>query len=98
MSGKSGWNGMKKVPVDGKNWPLEFAAKTLGCSERDLRDLVRIVDLQPTGTMPMAEFRRSGRNPRVYDAAKLVRLYSEVQALGLELGKDLELSDTQDED
>lgn len=73
--GKSGWNGMKQVPVDGKNWPLEFAAKTLGISERDLRDLVRIVDLQPSGTMPMAEFRRSGRNPRVYDAAKLVRLY-----------------------
>jgi hypothetical protein len=86
-----GWKGVKKVPIDGKNWPLDFAAKTLGCSERDLRDLVRIVDLQPTGTMPMAEFRRSGRNPRVYDAAKLVRLYHAVGELVEEL------SDIQDE-
>jgi hypothetical protein len=90
--GKSGWNGMKKVPVDGKNWPLGFAAKTLGISERDLRDLVRIVDLQPSGTMPMAEFRRSGRNPRVYDASKLVTLYQTV------IGLSEELSDIQDED
>jgi hypothetical protein len=73
------WKSEPKVAVDGVNWPLEFAAKTLGISERDLRDLVRIVDLQPTGTMPMAEFRRSGRNPRVYDAAKLVKLYQLVQ-------------------
>jgi hypothetical protein len=84
--GKSGWNGMKKVPVDGKNWPLEFAAKTLGVSERDLRDLVRIVGLEPSGTMPMAEFRRSGRNPRVYDAAKLVKLHHAVGELVAQLG------------
>ena len=80
------------MPVDGKNWPLDFAAKTLGCSERDLRDLVRIVDLQPSGTMPMAEFRRSGRNPRVYDAAKLVQLHQSVEKLAEAL------SGTQDED
>jgi hypothetical protein len=77
----SGWAGVRKVPVDGKNWPLEFAAKTLGIPERDLRDLVRITGLQPSGTMPMAQYRRSGRNPRVYDAAKLVRLYQLVGEL-----------------
>jgi hypothetical protein len=77
----SGWKSEPKVPVDGKNWPLEFAAKTLGIPERDLRDLIRIVGLEPSGTMPMAEFRRSGRNPRVYDAAKLVQVHQAVEEL-----------------
>ena len=82
---RSGWGGVAEVPVDGKNWPLEFAAKTLGIPERDLRDLVRITGLQPTGTMPMAGFRRSGRNPRVYDATALVRLYDVARRLTVEL-------------
>jgi hypothetical protein len=34
----------------------------------------------------MAQYRRSGRNPRVYDAAKLVRLYQLVGELSAELG------------
>lgn len=83
---RKGWGGVKEVPVDGRNWPLDFAARTLGVPERDLRDLVRITGLEPSGTMPMAEFRRSGRNPRVYDAAALVRLYDWVQKLSAELG------------
>jgi hypothetical protein len=82
---RSGWEGVAEVPVDGRNWPLGFAARTLGVPERDLRDLVRITGLQPAGTMPMAGFRRSGRNPRVYDATALVRLYDAVQKLSAEL-------------
>jgi hypothetical protein len=81
----NGWEGVAEVPADGRNWPLEFAARTLGIPERDLRDLVRITGLQPTGTMPMAQYRRSGRNPRVYDAAKLVRLYQLTRELAVEL-------------
>jgi hypothetical protein len=82
---RKGWKGISEVPADGRNWPLDFAARTLGLPEKDLRDLVRIMDVQPSGTMPMAEFRRSGRNPRVYDAAALVRLYDWVQKLTGEL-------------
>jgi hypothetical protein len=82
---RKGWAGVPEVPVDGRNWPLEFAARTLGIPERDLRDLVRIMGLEPTGTMPMAQYRRSGRNPRVYDAAKLVRLYQLTRELAVEL-------------
>ena len=81
----NGWKGVAEVPVDGRNWPLGFAARTLNIPERDLRDLVRITGLEPTGTMPMAQYRRSGRNPRVYDAAKLVRLYQLVGELSAEL-------------
>jgi hypothetical protein len=82
---KSGWSGVPEVQIDGRNWPLGFAAKTLGCSERDLRDLIRIVGLEPSGTMKVAEFRRSGRNPRVYDATKLIKLYQAVIDLTEEL-------------
>jgi hypothetical protein len=81
-----GWEGVKEVSPDGRNWPLGFAARMLGIPERDLRDLVRIVGLQPSGTMPMAAFSRSGRNPRVYDGATLVRLHDAVQRLSAELG------------
>lgn len=82
---KFGWKGKPPVPVDGDNWPLDFAAATLGISEKDLRDMVRIVDLPPAGTMKMASYRRSGRNPRVYNASKLVKIYSAVQELAQSL-------------
>jgi hypothetical protein len=74
-SPKRGWKGKLPVPVDGNNWPLDFAAKMLDCSEKDLRDLVRILRVEPAGTMKMAAYRRSGRHPRVYDASTLVRMW-----------------------
>lgn len=86
MDGKvQGWEGKPPVPVDGLNWPLDFAAKTLGVPERDLRDLVRIVGLEPTGTMKMAAFHRQGRNPRVYDSVKLIRLYDSIREISRDL-------------
>lgn len=76
-----GWKGKRPVPVDGNTWPLDFAAKMLECPERDLRDLVRIVGLEPAGTLKMTSFRRSGRHPRAYDASKLVDLWDKTQEL-----------------
>ncbi len=76
-----GWKREREVPIDGANWPLGFAAKQLDLSERDLRDLIRIVGLKPTGTMKMATYSRSGRNPRVYDAGQLVRLNEAIKSL-----------------
>jgi hypothetical protein len=83
---KRGWGHAPEVPVDGTNWPLPFAAKTLDIPERDLRDLIRVVGLPPAGTMKMASYRRSGRNPRVYEASKLIKLVLEVQRLAEGLG------------
>jgi hypothetical protein len=83
---KKGWAHAPEVPVDGTNWPLGFAAKTLDIPERDLRDLIRVVGLPPAGTMKMATYRRSGRHPRVYEASKLIKLVTEVQRLGEYLG------------
>lgn len=82
---RKGWQGKPPVAIDGKNWPVGFAAKTLGISERDLRDLIRITGLQPAGTMPMSPYRRSGRNPRVYDAGKLVMLWTAISELAASL-------------
>lgn len=76
-----GWGKQPEVPIDGKNWPLSFAAEQLDISERDLRDLVRIVGLKPTGTMKMATYKRSGRNPMVYDAGKLVKMNEAINSL-----------------
>jgi hypothetical protein len=83
---KRGWGHAPDVPVDGTNWPLSFAAEHLSIPERDLRDLIRIVGLPPAGTMRMASYRRSGRNPRVYEASKLIKLVLAVQGLATDLG------------
>jgi hypothetical protein len=83
---RRGWGHAPEVPVDGTNWPLPFAAKTLDIPERDLRDLIRVVGLEPAGTMKMASYRRSGRNPRVYEASKLIKLVSGVGSLAVDLG------------
>jgi hypothetical protein len=80
-----GWAGKPPVALDGNTWPVDFAAKMIGCSEKDLRDLIRITGLEPAGTLKMASYRRSGRNPRAYDASKLIKLWQGIQ----DLAKDL---------
>jgi hypothetical protein len=85
---RKGWKGKMPVALDGNTWPLDFAAKIIGCSEKDLRDLVRMTGLQPAGTLKMADFRRSGRNPRAYDASKLVRMWQGIQDLADNLEED----------
>jgi hypothetical protein len=75
-----GWKGIELVDNDGENWPLDFAAGLLQMPEKDLRDLVRIVNnlhpgaLEPAGTIKMAAFRRQGRHPRAYPGSKLLML------------------------
>lgn len=83
-----GWKGKMPVALDGNNWPLDFAAKMLGCSEKDLRDLVRITGLEPAGTMKTATYRRSGRHPRAYDGSKLVLMWQAVNDLAENLHED----------
>lgn len=78
---KRGWKGKLPVPVDGNTWPLDFAAKMLGVSEKDLRDLVRILRIEPEGTMKMASYRRSGRHPRVYKASVLMEVWETISSL-----------------
>lgn len=83
--GVKGWQGKPEVALDGDNWPVDFAAKMLGCSEKDLRDLIRVTGLPPTGTLKMTSYRRSGRNPRAYDASKLIKLWHGIQDLARDI-------------
>lgn len=69
-----GWGSLPFVPLDGKNWPLDVAAKVLGMPLKDLQDLVRIVGLEPSGVIRMSEFRRQGRQPKAYDGEKLTTI------------------------
>lgn len=73
-----GWVGLPPVELTGDCWPLDFAARHMGVSERDLRDVVRVTGLPPAGVMKTASYRRSGRNPRVYEAARLLELWDAV--------------------
>lgn len=81
----TGWEGLPEVPADGTRWPLSFAAKMLDVDEKDLRTLVRIAGMEPSGTIRTAEFRRQGRNPRAYDASRLVALVQTVREAGVNL-------------
>jgi hypothetical protein len=80
-----GWSGIPFVDVDGQNWPLEFAAKVLEIPLKDLTDLVRIVSLQPAGVIRMASYRRQGRQPRAFEASKLIHLTEGIRRLSEEL-------------
>lgn len=80
-----GWKGEMPVPLDGNSWPVEFAAKMIGCSERDLRDMIRVFGIEPAGALKMSSYRRSGRHPRAYNASLLVEMWDDVQALGRKL-------------
>jgi hypothetical protein len=71
---RKGWSGVTPVELDGKNWPLDIAARLLDVPEKDLRKLVRQHGLQPAGTANMRPFRGSGRAARVYPAHDLIRI------------------------
>jgi hypothetical protein len=83
---RKGWAGLAEQPLDGDNWTVEVAAKWLGLPARDIRDLIRVTGLEPTGTAKMAAYRRSGRQPRVYDAKALIQMYETVYELRQVLG------------
>jgi hypothetical protein len=60
--------------MDGRNWPLPFAAELLGVSEQALRKKVAAEGIEPAGVIRMSGFRRSGRQPRAYPASELIRI------------------------
>lgn len=78
---QNGWTGLPEVPVDGKSWPLTFAAELLEFPEKDLRELIRITGLKPVGTIKTSDFARQGRNPRAYDANQLLKLVNGIREL-----------------
>jgi hypothetical protein len=53
----------------------------LDMTEQDVRDIIRITGLEPSGTMKMASYARQGRQPRAYPAVKLVKIAEALRAL-----------------
>lgn len=80
-----GWAGISFVDIDGQNWPLEFASRMLDIPLQDLRDLVRIVHLEPAGVIRVAAYRRQGRQPRAYPAEKLIKITEVIRKLSEEI-------------
>jgi hypothetical protein len=64
-----------------ENWPLPLAAKVLCVPERDLRDLVRMLGLKPSGTANMRDFSTQGRTSRVYPAEHLILICESIAVL-----------------
>lgn len=84
-----GWGGLPEVPCDGQNWPLSFAAELLEIPEEDLRSLIKLIGLKPTGTIKTTDYRRQGRNPRSYSASQLVALVQGFRDLKVQLAAEL---------
>jgi hypothetical protein len=80
-----GWAGAPFVPLDGSSWTLDFAARMLDIPERDLRDLIRITALEPSGVMSMRPYRSQGRAPRAYPADRLIVLTEAIGKLREEM-------------
>lgn len=75
-----GWTAghLSLVGDDERLWTLEDASRLLGPPVLDaafLRQLVLRLDLQPVGTRPVEGHDRRGRQPRVYRAIDLIKMY-----------------------
>lgn len=77
----TGWPGAPAVPLDGRDWPLDVAAEVLEFPESLLRELVRFLELAPSGTANMRPFRSQGRTARVYPARSLIMITDAVTDL-----------------
>lgn len=83
-----GWTGIPFAELDGQSWTLDFAAKLLDIPERDLRDVIRITGLQPSGVLNMRHYRSQGRAPRAYPAGGLIRLSEAIADLREEFSRN----------
>lgn len=81
-----GWKSLPEQELDGNHWTVAVASQVLGIPLDDLKALIRITGVQPSGTAKMAAYRRSGRQPRVYLATHLIKLNEALVALRRELG------------
>jgi hypothetical protein len=82
----TGWAGYQFTDITGDDLPLDIAAQLLDMPEKDLRELVRITRLQPSGVIRMSSFSRQGRQPRAYSRAQLILISEALIALKEALG------------
>jgi hypothetical protein len=53
----------------------------LDVPEEDLRAIVKLSHLKPTGTMQMRAYKSQGRTPRAYPARQLIQLVEYVRVM-----------------
>ena len=76
-----GWEGLPAADFDGRNWTIKFAASHLDIPEPLLREAVKYIQLPPSGTLNMREFRSQGRAARAYSASHLITISETLRAL-----------------
>ena len=84
----TGWQGLPFVPLDGRNWPIPLAAELLEVPERELRKRIKSEGVEPAGVIRMADFRRSGRQPRAYPSSELIRIAEAIGSAQAESGEE----------
>ena len=75
-----GWSstGLSTVGDDETLWTVADAATLLGppqLSEHQVRQLIRMLDIDPVGKRRVTPYGRPGRHARVYEAQKLIKAY-----------------------
>jgi hypothetical protein len=78
---RGGWKGIPFAELDGKSWTLPFAAVILDIPVEDLRALIRVTGLQPSGVINMRDYRSQGRAARAYDAKSLIMIAEDIASL-----------------
>jgi hypothetical protein len=81
-----GWSsvGLPTVGDDPYLWTVADAAKLLGppvLSERRVRDLIRLIGLEPVGKRRVSPLGQSGRHARVYECGRLIEAYDRLAGL-----------------
>jgi hypothetical protein len=75
------WQGLPPAELDGRNWTLDFASKYLEIPEDLLRKTVTYLEIPPSGTLNMRQYRSQGRTPRAYPARKLIMIMEALETL-----------------
>jgi len=84
MTSKRGWSsdGLKTVGDDPELWTVADAARLLGPPDlevREVRNLVKIFSIHPSGKRRVTSAGHSGRHARVYPASELIKAYHAIQ-------------------
>lgn len=80
MTGGRGWSstGLRTVGDDETLWTVADAANLLGppqLSQAQVRQLIRMLSLQPSGKRRVTPLGHPGRHARVYEAEALIKAY-----------------------
>lgn len=81
---KRGWSssGLKTVGDDPELWTVSDASRLLGPPDlaiREVRNLVKIFDIEPVGKRRVTDQGHSGRHARVYRADEFITAYDAIQ-------------------